>query len=499
MNQQQITLLIFSLASIAGMAFFPIFRSWWRGVRHFPFESLLFFTLFFGLFFLTEETGFQRQEGILNDPLRFTRIIVYTLITALAWFAILFGRKREAHVNTSVWIMLVFAAVAMLTALYSLDPLFTLWKGFEIVTHVSVAILLARRANSSADLQEIYGIAWLALTFLLCIILWGGLLYPEEAFKPFVWDRFGRPLSDQPFSSGLQGIFPVVALNSVTQIAAILTLVAVSYFMVFSGDRERHWPMIILLVAAVFGMLLGHSRTSLFAVILAFAILSLFSESKIPKLVAAAAVLALAVSASTLDIVKNFVLRGQTEEVLVGLSGRTSAWQEFALPLIMDRPFFGYGYYAGLRTLFNAIGVDNAYLNVLMGGGLILLTIFLIPVLIVMYQVLISRPSRWHPLTPQQRLLWFQTSGLFILLFVRSTTGPSFEGNHFNLILFLICSIGAAVSYRQRYAAVLPETDMSPQSKPRFFIVGLKPLPTQRTIPANGGAVPIRPHVHSRS
>ena len=179
----------------------------------------------------------------------------------------------------------------------------------------------------------------------------------------------------------------------------------------------------------------------------------------------ASALLVLA-SGAILTAVTHYLLRGQSEEVFSHMTGRVDFWEQ-VLPYVFRSPLFGYGYYAATRVMFHVPGTDNTYLTILLGGGIILLTLFLIPIIIVMWHLFDSRPGRLGKnLTTEHRLVWIQTVGLFTLLFVRSTTGPSFDANHYNLILFLVCTITASVLHRARRDAAHKKVTAAPQANP---------------------------------
>ena len=118
---------------------------------------------------------------------------------------------------------------------------------------------------------------------------------------------------------------------------------------------------------------------------------------------------------------------------------------------VMESPMFGYGYYSSARVLFNAPGADNTYLTVLLGGGIVLLIIFMIPIAIGSYHIYLSRPSKSRERSARfYTALWMQVAGLFTILLTRSITGPSFDAHHISLMLYLLTLIGAECLYRNR-------------------------------------------------
>ena len=446
MTQQQIVLTLLSLATVVALGIFPVFRGWLASVSRYRIEALFLVLLFIGLMFL----GGERTPGTatLLDPLRIARIIDYTLLTGLS-LLLLIGGHGSARINAALIAMGVYGVVAIGTAAYSVYPPLTLWKGFEVITHVCVAMLIARRATSIQTTNELYGLVWLILTYLIATFLWGALLYPDDAFRPFL-DNTGRIASEGTFGSGLRGTFPKLHLNSVTQVGAIMAISAIAYLAAYPERRRK--PMLILLAASLSVVLLGHSRTSIFAFVAAVFVMALYVRHKGIRITVLVSGTILGVTAAVSGVISEYLLRGQTEEQFASLTGRLPFW-EIVIDSIMESPFFGYGFYAGTRMLLGLPGVDNTYLNVMMGGGLFLLIIFLTPIFITARNIYVSRPRKTAAgQNPHYQLLWMQTAGLFILLVTRSLSGPSFDANHFNLILFLICTIGAAVLARHRNA-----------------------------------------------
>ena len=73
------------------------------------------------------------------------------------------------------------AAFAMATASYSLNPTLTLWKGFEVVTHVSVVAVLSRKIGSVDDALSMLGLSWIVLSFVAISLIVSIIISPEEA------------------------------------------------------------------------------------------------------------------------------------------------------------------------------------------------------------------------------------------------------------------------------------------------------------------------------
>lgn len=413
-------------------------RQWLVGIRQFPGPALLLLLLFIGIFFL----GGAREPGSeLVDPLRIARIALFVTISTVALFDLLRPGNKGSRINSALWLMLFYGGVAMATAAYSDNPLLTVWKGFEVITHVLVAMAIARRVFNTEDTLVALGIAWLGLTFATVSVFWGIVLFPDEALRREISMVGSQPITQ--FTAMYGGVFPRLNPNEVTQIAAITALATFSYTIV---DRvpKYYLSFVILFGISLVVMYYSHSRTSFIALLLAIFIIAIFSRNKKMLVIIAIGLFLFVFISSISEYAREYFLRGQSEEQLAHLSGRVPFWKD-VWEVFSDRPMFGYGYYSAHRVLFSTSGVDNSYLNVLLGGGILLLLLFLAPIALIAVQIFKYRPSRRHHTHEKNStLLWMLTTSLFILLIVRSATGPSFESHHFNLILFLLCSIAAS-------------------------------------------------------
>ncbi len=446
MSQQDSIILALSLISIISISYLPIFSAWRKTIGKYKIESFLVFGLFIGVFFL----GGERAEGTtgLVDTRRMIRIALYLLIAASSLLILLKTKIRTWHFGTGLTFMTIYAIYGMFSAVYSVDTLLTLWKAFEVLTHVLVAAIIVTRMNTIENALNLTGIFWLTIIFILCSLLWGILVSPDEAFRPFL-DNTGAVASHGTFGSGLRGSFPKLHLNSVTQVGAIVSMLSIVMLSSTNITASKK-PLLILFIFGISVTILGHSRTSIFALAIALLVIAYYLKNRRLRFFIIATGTVIGITAIASGLITEYILRGQTEEQFSSLTGRLDFW-DVVIKAIMEQPIIGYGFYSGTRILFGLPGVDNTYLNVLMGGGFILFIIFIIPIFRIIHDLYFTRPSLRHvDKSGAYRSLWAQTSGLFILLFLRSLSGPSFDANHFNLILFLLCINNANTLYHFR-------------------------------------------------
>jgi O-antigen ligase len=392
--------------------------------------------LFFSLFYL----GGERSYSELIDYKRGLRIIIYLYIAWSVWANLLIRRFPFNTINLTSKTMLAYAIIAMATSAYSPDRLITLWKGFEVFVHVSMAFALSAKIKKTDDLKYALDMLCLVLLFFIINLSISGILFSEEAFHTYMFAEYSFQTH-----FALTGVFPKIHPNSSSQIGAMFALIGVSYLMINEIGRRRQ-NAIICLIFGVTIMLLGHARTSniAFFLVLAFIILS---SGKIKNkwifvfFVFAFFSLALLMN-ELMEVVYAYLRRGQTQDELLSLTGRTYMWQ-MAIKDFLKEPWIGYGYYSASKEISSRIitggsNIDNTYLNVLIGGGVILA----FPLILSAIHTLISLwKTKKKTNSSTKRIIWTQTTGIFLLIFIRSFSGPTFDANHFNLMMFLVCSL----------------------------------------------------------
>lgn len=426
----KVTLLILTCITLYLTRFMPGIKNFWTGISQRKYDTFVFCLLFISIVFL----GGERTSSELIDTNRAMRIIVILTVIILAWNAILMRPAKVISIPVSIKFMLTYALAAIMTTTYSLLPSLTAWKSTEVIAHVSVAIMLAKGTNTLQDGQTVLNFVWLAMLFIVINTLLGALLFPDLAF-----------LQNMQFR-GMTSIFPRINLNTASQIGASMAVGALATLY----NTKGVWSRVLLGVVTAAGvavLILAHSRTSLLALAACIIVFAFYARSAMLKVMTIIGTVIIAIASTA---VMTFMYRGQTEEQLTSLTGRTDLWV-IVIEKIMGSPIFGYGYYSATRALFNIPGVDNTYLSVLMGGGIVLLAIFIIPIGIGSYQIYTSRPSK----TRERGMglynsLWMQIAGLFIILLTRSLTGPSFDAHHIALMLFVLTLIGADCLYKNR-------------------------------------------------
>ncbi|MBI4641064.1 MAG: O-antigen ligase family protein [Candidatus Tectomicrobia bacterium] len=137
-----------------------------------------------------------------------------------------------------------------------------------------------------------------------------------------------------------------------------------------------------------------------------------------------------------------FLLRGQTSDSLLSLSGRTELWQN-AYGLFLERPILGYGYIASRSVLLGVIPwaghAHNAFIETLLDLGVIGTALLWFA----LGKTLLS--SLGQASRTADRAVWHQASILGVLLFLlfNSSIDATFAGAPGYQLLLLFASIFA--------------------------------------------------------
>ena len=423
------------LVLFAFTRFRPV-RLWWHSLRDHGAASWMLLTAFIVPFL----GGVQATAaGGIGIPTGIRLVRFFVVILLFLWVASNMIKRMRCFpmAGAAAIFMLLYSIIAMLSALYSVGPVISLWKGFEVFVLVLTGIYLASELKTATDIQWLMDALAFFMLFLVISVLLGVVLAPGEVFVRLT------------LSSAIvvRGIGPPINPNSLTQFAALLAVF--SFINVIDGKARRRVGKGIWIVfgMAVIAMLLGHSRTSIFAGILAAGGVLFFGRHRLLAIVMAlGGTLVMLLS----EVVESYIYRGQSQDVFLSMSGRTHFWDR-AWEVFIQSPIFGHGFYAAQRSLMGVSSVDNTYLEVLLGVGILGLAAFVIPIVLAAFNLLRSRPRKSDSGTMTR--LWLQLMTLFVLLFVRSLTGPSFQVMHPNLVMFMVLLIGIAAYRRIRHQA----------------------------------------------
>ncbi len=373
--------------------------------------------------------------------LRIARIILFlgTFFHLLA--EVVIKRSRILFPRSPVLLLfLVYTIYAAVSALYSVDPLQSLWKAFEIL----VVLLFVNRLwdtfrNLKKEKQKI-AIKQLAnsLTYIIygisVLSIVGGVLVPERAWRSI--ETYGLMIDS------MSGVVPRVNANTLGQMGGTLAFIGISRLMLF---RSKYFAGDVFLIGVgILSLLLSYSRTSLITFLVFLFILLIITHKKI--FIIPILILYMAGSYFLSDIIIQYLHRGQSVEQFSSLSGRVYMWER-AIEFWKKSPWLGHGFYSGHKQIeFGAHGgflatVDSTYVETLVDLGiigLILLIIFTIGALYKSWSTF-EYCQKYEPDQLGSLIIYISYIGFII---ARSFTASSFQVLHYNVI-FLLTSIMA--------------------------------------------------------
>ncbi|OLC40014.1 MAG: hypothetical protein AUH43_27465 [Acidobacteria bacterium 13_1_40CM_65_14] len=360
------------------------------------------------------------------------------------WIA---GRGDRRGLTAVEALILGYAAIALMSTLWSLAPALTLVRAIQLLIMSALAIVAVRVLTPS-------GALWTACTAIAAYVLvcaglaaifpWAsGTFYYEDGFR-FAW------FSMHPVSVG-----------TLTAIAA-LGLLSASVFGPPDGlSRKLGIPLPCYVIPLVLVLVLTNSRGPLLAFVAGLGIVMLMRvrSSLRALLLLIIASLVLMYVASGPDVqawlgsaanqdsaMSRLFFRGQSADTVLGLSGRMELWDDLR-PAIAGHSLFGYGYQASRSVVLDvaswAAYAHNALLQTILDLGLIGTLALVALVTIGLFGALFrALGATTRGLTPWLRAT---VAALMVFLVLNSISTESFAGSPgFETSLLFICALCAA-------------------------------------------------------
>ncbi len=442
---EYLNILAIGTALLIVMTRFGLFRTWWQSLTFNRLYSVCLLGIFCALFW-PADPGASFAEGVAIDSTRIVRIITFCgIVLVLSFYMV---KRRILPRKTIVYLYACYAAVCLSSILYSPYWQESLWKSFELIVLLLLALVTRKEMMTGriSYVQILQGFSFIMLATVVFSLV-GIFLYPELA------SSFQQELGDMDTSS-MGGIIPRVYSNTLGQFSSMIAFVG---FFTAVIQRRAKAESILLIVLGSLGMVFAHARTSIVAFAGLLMIYGVFKGGIRGFLV----MLSLAcLSFLALDYVIQFTLRGQDTDMFLAMSGRTYMWA-IALDAIFDEPWLGKGFHAGHKTLDINVGMeysslDNTYLESLVNVGIIG-TVFLVAFVLVMLKRMIFLMRSCHSRSPE--FWWINVSvGFVFVMFIRSLLGPSFQVLHINLVMFLIIAVMWEMYRDERRGVVLRNT-----------------------------------------
>ena len=324
--------------------------------------------------------------------------------------------------------MTLCATTALISTLWSVYPLWTLYKSVEYLIDLSLLAAVVTTVRRVEDLKALFDLTWVVSGLLLVTVWLGIVLQPDVAIIPGI-GLIGYQIL---------GVFPAISSNGVGDQGGIMLLIAGTRLLSRTRQRGFYW---LVALGGLVTLILAQSRSPATGTLLGLlAVLLVGRRYRLLALVAGAGALVIAMTGAG-PVLEQAFYRGQSPELFYSLSGRMIYWTR-AWEVFQHDPLLGLGgYAAGRFVVLGSLGVTdasslhNAWLEILLGVGLVGFLPFLATFLGVWQQLLVPlRLWATHPLVADLRL---EAIGLFVLLCFRSVFSVEFTW-HPPLQFFLV-------------------------------------------------------------
>jgi O-antigen ligase len=243
-----------------------------------------------------------------------------------------------------IGIMLVYPVLSILSTTWSAAPAYTLFRSTEYLLDLTALAAIVTTLNSVEEYEKFANWTWTLLGLLVLTAWIGAIVDPADAFL--------EGYSYGPLRVRLEGVCPNIDANSIGEYCAILGSISLCRLLDNpDGKYDRAWYR-LLFVSAVVTLIFTQTRADVAAFLVALFLLFILTRRYLLGFVAgitatlAGAILLLYTNFGA--TVTSYLMRGQSVSEAESLTGRLDFWQ-FAFQKISERPWTGYGGYAGGR------------------------------------------------------------------------------------------------------------------------------------------------------
>jgi hypothetical protein len=339
----------------------------------------------------------------------------------------------------------VYVSVAIASSVWSVFPLWSLYRSFEYFVDLSLVAAILVAARSTKTLRSLFDWTWILTIVFMGTVWFGVLAWPSEALIRDV-GKIGIQI---------QGVFPVISSNSVGDLGAVLGVVALARLLC-DMSRTRRVTYWLLLSSSLITLVLAQTRSALTAFLLGASAVLLCSR-RIGTAVFVGWLLTVVLTLTNIDqVFWEYFRRGQTDQTFENLTGRLD-WWAFGWQKFLESPLVGHGAYAGGRFVtLEAFGADmtasvhNTYLEVLLGTGML----GLVPLVLALsgIWIVLLRALRSNPQTSLEWQLALETLGVLSITTFRSFFASTFIW-HPDLYFMLILTYTEFLNRGQRAKA----------------------------------------------
>jgi O-antigen ligase len=305
--------------------------TWWHW--------LILFAMISGLVFRIREV--QQIEANPLDASAMVRIFFAGLV-AVALIARLFRGQSlwlRAQFQGLLGCLMMFAVLSLISTFWSVKPTWSLYKSVEFSIDLALYAAIVLYALAVENYEPVLNWVYTLMGLIIASAWIGAILDPADGFTYGETGLFVLPQ--------LTGIFPVAAANGLGTMAAVLTLVAITRLLIPAEESLRSWYL-ALATFGVITMIMTDARSAIIGFMLGVIILLFFTRHLVAGMLLGLTGAAVTAFSGIGSVIWTYLLRGQHEQEFEGLSGRVEWWQ-FAWQKFLERPFTGWGGFAGGR------------------------------------------------------------------------------------------------------------------------------------------------------
>ncbi len=347
--------------------------TWWQG--------LWLLTLLSGLVFRIRDQYDIQQSAV--DGWAMYRIGLDGIV-GLVLLVRFLKRKTPWHrslFNGLIGIMVAYPLISILSTTWSAAPAFTLFRSVEYLLDLSVLAALVATLDSVEEYEKFANWTWTLLGLLVLSAWIGAIVDPSDALL--------EGYSYGPLRVRLEGVWPNIDANSIGEYCAILGSISLCRLL-DDPDRkyDRAWYR-LLFIAAIVTLIYTQTRADVAAFLVSLFLLLLLTRRFL-----LGAVVGITVSLAGVILVSftnfgstvtSYLLRGQSVSEAEALTGRLDFWQ-YAFQKISERPWTGYGGYAGGRfVVLPGLGIPGntevlntlveSFLDIGIWGPIVIITV----------------------------------------------------------------------------------------------------------------------------
>jgi len=383
------------------------------------------------------------RPGTIGNTGNYYRISLVAFSAVAVLMALLRNGDRISQSFTGPLVLLgIYGAYAMVSALYVPEyALYSMWKALEVIIDVVAIGAILSYANSYNVAITAYRVV-IAFFVILILVYWiEAAIMPATAFAPY---RGVLPYA-------MHGILPVTNGNALAFMGALAAFSCWCHASRTTKTTTRVFLWGIFLVA-VATLVMAQSRTSLFGFIAAMIVYFFFTRRYMALVTIGIFLLVGWLSTSFFDVAREYVVRGQSQELFTSLSGRTQGWQA-AWDLFKESPLTGHGFAAAARLEVLGTGgastLHGAIFDVLVGVGLLGLVPWLVAIVWTSTRLLMLTNAS-HPWMQSAvgRSVHAEMLGVLTLVLLRNLTSSGLALHEHSFMVFL-CVLAYGASLRR--------------------------------------------------